>query len=270
MLASYPLVRNLYAFSTRFGVSRRPSRAGSSPRSASNCLISSCIFLFYIPVAAAQSADQVYADRANLASARKAATLWSTALAADARNFEAAWKLARADYWLGGHAPEAERRTFLEQGITAGRQAAEMQPNRPEGHFWMAANMGALAESYGVRQGLKYRKPVKEALETVLRLDPAFQDGSADRALGRWYYKVPRLFGGNKKLAEEHLRKSLTYNPNSTASHFFLAELLLDDDRTKEGRAELEAVINAPVNADWAAEDAEFKEKARRALATIR
>jgi tetratricopeptide (TPR) repeat protein len=220
----------------------------------------------YISAVGAQSADELYADRANLASARRAAGLWSGMLAADARNFEAAWKLARADYWLGGQAPESERRAFLEQGIDAGRKAAAMQPNRPEGHFWMAANMGTLAESFGVRQGIKYRTPVRNALETVLRIDPAFQDGSADRALGRWYYKVPRLFGGNKKLAEAHLRKSLTYNPNSTASHFFLAEMLLDDDRKQEGRAELEAVINSPPNRDWLPEDNDFKERARRAL----
>jgi tetratricopeptide (TPR) repeat protein len=191
-------------------------------------------------------------------------------LAADATNFEAAWKLARADYWLGGHVPEAEQRRFLEQGIDAGRKAAALQPNRPEGHFWMAANMGALAESFGVRQGIKYRTPIRTALETVLRIDPAFQDGSADRALGRWYSKVPRLFGGNKKLAESHLRKSLAYNPNSTASHFFLAELLLDDGRRQEGRAELEAVIAAPPNPDWIPEDNDFKDKARRALQQAR
>ena len=87
--------------------------------------------------------------------------------------------------------------------------------------------MGTLAESYGLRQGLKYRKPVKQELETVLRLDPAFQQGSADRALGRWYFRVPGLFGGSRKQAEDHLRASLTYNPNSTASHFFLAELFV-------------------------------------------
>jgi tetratricopeptide (TPR) repeat protein len=233
-------------------------------------LISSCILLFYISAAAAQSADQVYADRANLASARRAASLWSEMLASDAGNFEAAWKLARADYWLGGHVPEAEQRRFFEQGIDAGRKAAALQPNRPEGHFWMAANMGALAESFGVRQGIKYRTPIRNALETVLRIDPSFQDGSADRALGRWYYKVPRLFGGNKKLAESHLRKSLTYNPNSTASHFFLAELLLGDGRRQEGRAELEAVIAAPPNPDWIPEDNDFKDKARRALQRAR
>src|SRR5882672_10262282 len=135
MSASYPLVRNRYAFSTRFGVSRKPSRSGSSPRSVSSFLIASCILLFYLPALAVQSADPdlLYADRANIASARRAAETWASALAGDPRNFDAAWKLARADYWLGGHGPEPERRGSLEAGIDAGRKAAAIQPNRPEG-----------------------------------------------------------------------------------------------------------------------------------------
>jgi len=215
-------------------------------------------------------ADRLYADRTNLASARRAADLWRQALASDARNFDAAWKLARADYWLGGHADERERRAILEAGIETARQAIALQPNRPEGHFWLAANMGALAESFGLRQGLKYRKPIKEALETVLRIDPAFQDGSADRALGRWYFKVPGLFGGSHKEAEAHLRASLKYNSNSTASHFFLAEVLIDDGRKIDARAELQKVLDAPLNPDWTPEDQEFKQKARALLPTIK
>ena len=217
---------------------------------------------------AADEADQLYADRTNLASARKAVDLWRTASAANGPDaFDASWKLARADYWLGGHAPESERRTFLDQGIEAGRKAAAQQPNRPEGHFWLAANMGALAESFGLRQGIKYRTPIRTELETVLRLDPAFLEGSADRALGRWYFRVPRLFGGSRKLSETHLRESLKYNSNSTASHFFLAELFLDDGRNGEARAELQAVIDAPLDPDWTPEDQEFKAKARKLLA---
>src|SRR5262249_6582596 len=140
-------------------------------------------------------------------------------------------------------------------------------PMRPEGYFWMAANMGTLAESFGLRQGIKYRKPVKEALETVLRIDPAFLQGSADRALGRWYYKVPGLFGGSNKEAEQHLRTSLKYDEHSTASHYFLAEVLFDTGRTAEARAELQKVLDAPDDPDWRPEDREFKEKARARLA---
>ncbi len=102
--------------------------------------------------------------------------------------------------------------TALEDGVARGRAAVSLAPTRPEGHFWMAANMGALAE-LSARAGLKYRKTIKEELETVLRLDAAFLQGSADRALGRWYFKVPRLFGGSKKSAEEHLRASLEVRP---------------------------------------------------------
>jgi hypothetical protein len=212
----------------------------------------------------------LYADRANIASARQAVDLWAGELARNPQAFDAAWKLARADYWLGGHTPDAERRRFLEQGIDAGRKASALQPSRPEGHFWTAANMGALADSFGLRQGLKYRKTIKDELETVLRIAPLFGDRSADRALGRWYFKVPSLFGGSRKLAEEHFRASLAAKPTSTASHYFLAELLVDDKRKDEARTELQAVLAAPLDLDWTPEDNDFKEKARKLLANLK
>jgi len=222
------------------------------------------------PGVSEDDADRLYADRANLDSGRRAAALWSARLKSNPQDFDAAWKLARADYWLGNHAPDTERRSFLENGIAAGNQAAGLEPRRPEGHFWAAANMGALAESYGRRAGLKYRKQIKNELETVLRLDSAFLQGSADRALGRWYAKVPGLFGGSNKAAEQQLRASLTYNPNSTASRFFLAELLLDEGRPAEARAELQKVIDAPLDPDWAPEDQDFKAKARSLLVRVK
>jgi hypothetical protein len=273
MSAVYPLVRNLNACSTRFGVSRRPSRAGSSWSSARSFLIKSCILTLYISVsittARAQNADALYADREHLASARQAADIWGAELSRDAVNFDAAWKLARVCYWLGGHAPQAERRSFLERGIAAARQAMTAKPDRPEGHFWLAADMGTLAESFGLRAGLRYRKPVKDELETVLRLDPRYMDGSADRVLGRWYFRVPRLFGGSNARAEEHLRASLKYNPQSTVSHFFLAELFIDQGRNAEARTELQNVIDSPLSAQWSPEDREYKERARALLTKV-
>jgi tetratricopeptide (TPR) repeat protein len=215
----------------------------------------------------AATPDALYADRANLASARQAQAMWVAELAQDPKKFDTAWKLARVDYWLGGHAPEAERRGFLENGIKAGESAVALLPARPEGHFWIGANMGALAESFGIRAGLKYRGRIKEELETVLRLDPQFQQGSGDRALGRWYFKVPGLFGGSRKLAEQHFRAALKYNENSTATHFYYAELLLDDGRKSEATAELQRVIDAPLDPAWTPEDQDFKEKARKLLA---
>jgi tetratricopeptide (TPR) repeat protein len=274
MFAEYPPVRKRSAFSTRFGVPTKPSRSGSSPSSASSLLTRSCIALFYISTlaisAAAQNADTLYADRANLASATTASALWSEAVKRDPRDFEAAWKLARVSYWLGGHAPEKDRRGHLESGMQAARAAIALEPQRPEGHFWLAANMGTLAESFGLRNGLRYRGAVRDELETVLKLDPSFMNGSADRVLGRWYFRVPRLFGGSNRRAEEHLRASLQYDANSTISRFFLAEVLIDEDRKDEARTELQKVIDAPLSEEWAPEDQEYKAKATALLGRLK
>jgi tetratricopeptide (TPR) repeat protein len=215
-------------------------------------------------------ADALYARRDQGDSARQAADLWSARLRSDPRAFDAAWKLARACYWLGTHGDEAARRAALERGMEAARTASALEPKRPEGPFWLAATMGALAESFGMRQGIKYRKPIRESLELVLKLDPAFQQGSADRALGRWYFKVPGLFGGSNQQSEAHLRKSLTYNPNSAASWFFLAETLLDMGRRADAKQALQKVIDAPFDPEWTPEDREWKAKAQATIAKLK
>jgi hypothetical protein len=210
--------------------------------------------------------EALYANRTDLGSARQAAAIWEARLQQNPKDFASAAKLARVYYWLGGHAPEAERKDLLEKGVARGRTAVALEPNRPEGHFWIAANMGSLAESFGLRQGLKYRGEIRDELMTVLRLDPAFQHGSADRALGRWYFKVPGLFGGSNTKSEAHLRKSLTYGPDNTTSLYFLAETLIALKRPREAREVLQKLKDAPGDADWAPEDREYKAKGARLL----
>jgi len=218
----------------------------------------------------AEDPEALYKQRANIPLAQQAEQIWAGRLTKNATDFESAWKLAKARYWLGTHAEEKSRKGYLEAGIAAGRAAIAVAPNKPDGHFWVAANMGALAESFGLRQGLKYRGEIKNELETVLKLDPAFLQGSADRALGRWYYKVPGLFGGGNKQSEAHLRKALTYNPQSSATLYFLAETLIDEGKKDEARTVLQQLQQAPIDPDWAPEDREFKAKAEQLMAGLK
>jgi len=223
------------------------------------------------PARAAEDPDALYANRTDLASARRAAAIWQAEIDRNPRDFAAAWKRAKAGYWLGGHESTSDAKdAAYDAGMAAARTAIAAAPDKPEGHFWAAANMGALGENFGLRAGMKYRKPIREELETVLRIDPAFMQGSPDRALGRYYFKVPSLFGGSKSRAEQHLRASLEYNQNSTISHYFLAELLADQRRTAEARAELQRVIDAPLSTEWAPEDRDYKQKASALLASLR
>ena len=235
----------------------------------------SCIFASYIAGAGAvllgarqgvpPSPDELYRHREDIASAKQAADLWANEAAAG-NNFEASWKLARAYYWLGTQGPETERRVALDHGVKAGEQAIALDTSKPEGHFWLAANMGALAESYGLSQGIKYRGRIKNELETVLKMGEAWQQGSADRALGWWYHRVPGLFGGSEAKAETYLRKALDYNPQSTATLYFLSEVLIERGKKDEARRTLQQVLDAPLDPDWTPEDKDFKRKAQDGL----
>jgi hypothetical protein len=209
--------------------------------------------------------DALYRLREDRRRAAEALAIWA-GRAAGGQDFDAAWKLARACYWIGTQGEEGERRASLERGVKAGEHAAAARPSQPEGHFWMAANMGALAESYGIGQGLKYRGRIKSALERVLAIDAGWQQGSADRALGWWYHKVPGLFGGSEAKAEEHLRRALAFNPVSTATLYFLAEVPLERGNRPGARDALQRVLDAPLDPEWTPEDKDFKHKAARRL----
>ena len=219
----------------------------------------------------ADDPDRLYAEREDVAKALAAANVWERRLAANAGDYESAWKLAQACYWLGGHAAPDQRRAQLDKGIEAARRAVAAESRQPAGHFWLAANMGAMAETAGMRAGLRYRGEIKRELETVLALDPSFQKGSADRALGRWYFKVPGLFGGDNQKSLDHLRRSLTYDPDSAASWSFMADTLREMGKREEARQALQKVLSAPVtDPEWAPETRDFQRQAAATLQRLR
>ena len=231
-----------------------------------------CITAFYLTVfvtlAGAQEAqdspDELYRHREDIASAKRAADIWQPL--ADQGDFDAAWKLARACYWLGTHAPQAERKATLERGVAAGQQAIKAEANKPEGHFWTAANMGALVESFGLSQGMKYGGTIKRELETSLRIAPGWQDGSAECALGHWYESAPWIAGGRPSKAEEWYRKAIAINPQSRNSLLSLANVLIERKRFDEAKPLLRRVIDAPTDPEWIPEDRELVAQAIAAL----
>jgi tetratricopeptide (TPR) repeat protein len=207
--------------------------------------------------------DTLYHDRANRASAMRAAELWEARAGTD---YAAAWKLARMCYWLGTHGTKEERRAALERGVKAGETAVHLAPDRPEGHFWLAANMGTLAEEGSLGQGLKFRGRIRDELQRTIAIDPTYEEGSAEAALGQWYAKVPGLFGGDKKQAEAHFRRAIAINPQSRTALVNLADLLIDEGHKDEARGLLQRAIDAPIDPEWAPEDKETAAAAARLL----
>src|SRR5215211_3975431 len=83
-------------------------------------------------------AESLWAGREDLQKARVAVAALRQARTADYGNYEATWKLARAAFYVGDHTDNHdERADMFREGTEAGKAAVQLQPDKPDGHFWL-------------------------------------------------------------------------------------------------------------------------------------
>jgi tetratricopeptide (TPR) repeat protein len=210
--------------------------------------------------------DALYRQRETLDLAMRAAEIWQARLAASPNDFELACKLARAHFWIGESLPRSERAPHYRSGMAAARTAIALDPRRPDGHFWLGVNMGALAGASNPFTALRSLSAIREALETSVARDPAFSRGGGLCALGKYYNAVPPLLGGDKAQSEALLRRCVSYDPASIVGHYYLGQTLAARGKTDEARLALRKALDAPFDPDYVPEGKVWKRRARRLL----
>jgi tetratricopeptide (TPR) repeat protein len=189
--------------------------------------------------------DGLYEARADMAKARVAVAALRQAQLADYGNYEAAWKLSRACFYVGDHTDnDAERDDMFRDGTEAGKAAVKLQPNKPEGHFWLGANYGGAA-SHSTLASLSSVQDIRGEMEAVIKLDEAYQGASAYLGLGRLYLQAPKVLGGDTGKAIDSLQKGLKLSPNNSLMRYYLAEAYADSNRDGEAKKELEALAKS-------------------------
>jgi tetratricopeptide (TPR) repeat protein len=231
------------------------------------------LFPLFSFLAAAQDkrlaqAERLYAGRPDLSRVRQAISLLVELAQAEPKNYEAQWRLAKYYYFLGKHVTkEQEKFDAFQNGIAAGQRATSLQPNRPEGYFWLAANYGIYGQERGMFTQLKFVKPMRQALETVIRLNPSFENGSAYAVLGKLESEVPGLFGGSLKRGIEYLEKAVKIGSDNSLAKLFLAESYLKAGRKPEAKRLLEEILTMASDKNYEFEFTENQQEARRLLA---
>jgi tetratricopeptide (TPR) repeat protein len=211
--------------------------------------------------------DALYAERADYAKAKEARTKYEAALAAGENAYESNWKLARVCYWIGDHTGAKDlKKAILLAGVEYAKKAVEIDPNRPDGHFWLGVNYGVYGEAKGILKSLALVKPIKQAMRRVLELDPAYDRGGADRVLGRVYHEVPGFAGGSEKTSLEHLLKAVEYGPRVGLNLIYLADTYISLDRIDDARKTLETVLTMEPLPDLLPETAEERQQAQERL----
>jgi tetratricopeptide (TPR) repeat protein len=210
-------------------------------------------------------ADRLYAQREEPARVREGLALLRRARAVDPNNYDVAWRIAQFNYYLGSHTKDREERDkAFEEGMEAGRRAVALQDNRPEGHFWLGANHGGVAQT-SLMGGLAEIDDIREQMNAVLRTDEGYQFGSAYMVLGQVELEAGRMLGDPAQ-AVEYLEKGLKFGPNNALLRLRLAQAYIRVNRKDDARKQLDALIKSAPDPNFVPEHKEAVTEARKIL----
>jgi tetratricopeptide (TPR) repeat protein len=200
------------------------------------------------------------------------------ALETDPKNYEAAWKLARAYVDVGEKlSDKKERRSHYEKGYGYAKRAVEINPNGSKGHLFLSIAIGRVALDAGAKERVKLSKEVKMEVDKALAIDT--QDDAAWHVLGRWHRRLSSLSWIEKNFANMFLggvpkeasmenavdcfKRAIQLNPTHINHHLELAityEKMGEKDLAVE---EYNQVLELPVKD---ADDEDHKKEAEERL----
>jgi tetratricopeptide (TPR) repeat protein len=215
------------------------------------------------------SADQLYSQREDLMQLRRGIVSLRQALTKDPGNYDAAWKLSKYNYYLAMHTDNSkERDDAFQAGIDAGKTAVQLQSEKPDGHFWLGANYGGAAEHSAI-QGLATVNDIRNEMQTVLRLNEGYQDGSVYMVLGLVNLNAPDIVGGDPKKAVEEMEKGLRFGEPNAFLHLHLAEAYKKVGRNDDARKELKKILSMTPDPNYLPEYKEASAAAQKLLDQI-
>ncbi len=213
--------------------------------------------------------DRLFGYGADLARERQVLGILESALNSDTNNYQLLWRATRSYYFVGNLTTDNTKSRYYEQGIAAGQRAIAASADGVEGHFWLGATYGAYAREKGAFKALGTVGKVRAEMETVIRLNPRYEDARGYLALGELDRQLPHLLGGNDKRAVQYLEDGLRIAPNNLEIKFALAQAYKDAGRKDDAKKQLQELLQMQPRGPRAHESRATQEKARELLAKM-
>ena len=196
-------------------------------------------------------ADALF-DQGGMENFKKTIPMYQQILGADAKDYEATWKLARSYREYGdaakGKTVEGWKDICAEYGklgMDTAQKAKDLEPNKPEGHYYYGLSVGVYADGVSIitalRQGLKDK--TQQSFEKVYEIDKMWNEAGAMISLGRFWMVLPWPLNDKKK-SLKYLREyqGTEFFKKGPEGPIYLAELLIDLGG-KENKAEAKALL---------------------------
>jgi len=155
-------------------------------------------------------------------------------------NAEAAWQFARACFDLADAATNnTERAQVAQVGIDAARGLIARQPRLAAGHYYLAMNLGELAETKSLG-ALKLVSEMERECLAARGEDEDFDFGGPDRNLGLLYRDAPAIISvGSRARARQCLRHAADLAPDYPENRLNLVESYLQWHDIPTARVEM-------------------------------
>lgn len=178
----------------------------------------------------------------------KIGELLKEAVRLEGETYETTWRMARLQWWKadGALGNETLMEKEAKEGWDCAKKAVALNPNRVEGHFWLAANIGQYSLAVGVLRALSNGLENKflEPLEKSIKMDPNYEDAAPIRTKGTYYLNLPWPMRDVPK-AIELLTKAIQMKPRGIRNRWYLAQAYEKGDDIPAAIAELDKILAA-------------------------
>ena len=219
-------------------------------------------------------ADSAYA-RGGLDGYKQAIELYEKALTENPNSYEANWKCARAYREYGDEAKSQKVEGWKDicakygkSGMQYAQKAIEMDPSKPDGHYYYGLNVGIYADGVSVftalAEGLKDK--TQTSFEKTYEINKMYKDAGPMLSLGRFWAVLPWPMRDRKKSLQYYREYQTTeYFADNLEAHFYVGEVLYEIGGD-ENKAEAKGLLEKATQSD----DPFFRDKAKELLTKIK
>jgi tetratricopeptide (TPR) repeat protein len=178
-------------------------------------------------------------DEKTIDNYKKSIEICQQALKENPKDFDITWRCARSYRWYGELAKRQGSdgwkdvcAEYGKKGMGFAQKAIDIQPNKPNGYYWYALNVGIYSDGVSIitalREGLKDK--TQDSFEKTYQLEKMHEKAGSVLGLGRFWYVLPWPLN-DKELSEKYYReyqKTEYFGVATEDGPIYLAELLID------------------------------------------
>ena len=170
----------------------------------------------FIPSASAQESPES-ASKSKFSKILETAYLEAkSAIEKDSNSAEAQWRFAQTCFdWAEFNSSSSIKESVAEEGVKASRMLINANASSAEGHYYLAMNLGEIAETKSLG-ALRLVSQMETEFKTALSLKPQLDFSGPDRNLGMLYLEAPGWPAsvGNRTKAKHHFVECVKRSPN--------------------------------------------------------